>query len=37
MLLIGCFTRFFSIPLIIIMLMAITTTKIVNIPVDGFW
>lgn len=37
MVLIGCFTRILSIPLIIIMLVAITTTKIVNIPVDGFW
>jgi putative oxidoreductase len=37
MVLIGCFTRLFSIPLIVIMLVAITTTKIVNIPVDGFW
>ncbi len=37
MVLIGCFTRLFSIPLIIIMLVAITSTKIVNIPVDGFW
>ncbi|QHT69046.1 DoxX family protein [Rhodocytophaga rosea] len=37
MVLIGCFTRLFSIPLIIIMLVAITITKLVNIPVDGFW
>ncbi len=37
MVLIGCLSRLFSVPLIIIMLVAINTTKIVNIPVDGFW
>ncbi len=37
MILLGFATRIFSIPLIIIMLVAITTTKLIKIPEDGFW
>lgn len=37
MVLIGFLIRIFSIPLIIIMLVAITATKIIKIPQDGFW
>ena len=33
----GLFTRFAAIPLTIIMLVAISVTKIALIPQDGFW
>lgn len=33
----GWYTRLAAIPLIIIMVVALITTKIVNLPVEGFW
>jgi putative oxidoreductase len=35
--LIGLATRFAAIPLLIIMIVAITTTKLVHLPEQGFW
>lgn len=37
MILIGLFTRLASIPTLIIMLVAITTTKLEILVLDGFW
>lgn len=37
LILLGLFTRLASVPLIIIMLVAISTTKIGILPNDGFW
>jgi putative oxidoreductase len=35
--LIGYYTRLASVPLIIIMVVAISTTKIIELPEKGFW